>query len=96
VGLREWEGGAVVSAATAIPQDPTLQEVFDHVARHLLTQGKRSSYGSGDCVLRMGTALLKLLRWTHDIEPVRIWRSELERIATEWGFDTRVLSEVQP
>jgi hypothetical protein len=26
--------------ASPIPQDPTLQEVFDHVARHLLRQGE--------------------------------------------------------
>jgi hypothetical protein len=29
-----------VAVVSAIPQDPTLQEVFDHVARHLLKQGK--------------------------------------------------------
>jgi hypothetical protein len=29
---------------SAIPQDPTLQEVFDHVARHLLRQGERCTF----------------------------------------------------
>jgi hypothetical protein len=38
---------------SAIPQDPTLQEVFDHVARHLLRQHQRSRSFDG-CVLRAG------------------------------------------
>lgn len=29
--------------APSIPQDPTLQQVFDHVARHLLRQGVQCS-----------------------------------------------------
>jgi hypothetical protein len=36
---------------SAIPQDPTLQEVFDHVARHLLRQRSRSE-NYRNCALR--------------------------------------------
>jgi hypothetical protein len=43
---------------SAIPQDPTLQEVFDHVARHLLRQGERCSDGdtgeSNGCMMALG------------------------------------------
>jgi hypothetical protein len=43
---------------SAIPQDPTLQEVFDHVARHLLKQGERCSDGETDqsngCLMALG------------------------------------------
>jgi hypothetical protein len=43
---------------SAIPQDPTLQEVFDHVARHLMKQGERCSDGNTDssngCMMARG------------------------------------------
>jgi hypothetical protein len=39
---------------SAIPQDPTLQEVFDHVARHLLSQGGRCTDALSTNALHFG------------------------------------------
>jgi len=42
-----------------LPEDPTAQDLFDFIARHLFTQGARSADDRGQCLYREQTQNLK-------------------------------------